>query len=150
MVRTLQLEPRFEQSQYRSHQICFVKEFSQRELNQELATSQLSQEFGNDGTRFKATLANVLSDPSIRDPHLAFDSFTGVVSPEWNWKRLCGEKGCMKVLCPELCPGQIVMMDNAKFHKSPRIHQTVENGSCRLLYLPAYSPDLNSIGHYWA
>jgi transposase len=55
-----------------------------------------------------------------------------------------------KVLCPELRPKQVVIMDNASFHKSPRIRKIIENAGCRLLYLPPYSPDLNPIEHYWA
>jgi putative transposase len=55
-----------------------------------------------------------------------------------------------KVLCPELRPGQVVIMDNASFHKSPRIRKIIENVGCQLLYLPPYSPDLNPIEHYWA
>ncbi|MDR1890856.1 MAG: transposase [Puniceicoccales bacterium] len=55
-----------------------------------------------------------------------------------------------KVLCQELRPGQVVIMDNTAFHKSPRIRETIENVSCQLLYLPPYSPDLNPIEHYWA
>jgi transposase len=55
-----------------------------------------------------------------------------------------------KILCPELRPGQVVIMDNASFHKSPRIRKIIENVGCQLLYLPPYSPDLNPIEHYWA
>jgi hypothetical protein len=52
-----------------------------------------------------------------------------------------------KILCPELRPGQVVIMDNASFHKSPRIRKIIENVGCQLLYLPPYSPDLNPIEH---
>jgi transposase len=41
-------------------------------------------------------------------------------------------------------------MDNAAFHKSPRIRKIIENIGCRMLYLPPYSPDLSPIEHYWA
>jgi transposase len=40
-------------------------------------------------------------------------------------------------------------MDNAAFHKSPRIREIIENAGCQLLYLPPCSPDLNPIEHYW-
>jgi hypothetical protein len=45
-----------------------------------------------------------------------------------------------KVLCPKLHPGQVVIMDNASFHKSHRICKIIENVGCQLLYLPPYSP----------
>lgn len=53
-------------------------------------------------------------------------------------------------LCPELKPNQVVIMDNASFHKSIKVKQLIENAGCKLIYLPAYSPDLNPIEHVWA
>jgi transposase len=48
-------------------------------------------------------------------------------------------------LLPTLQVGQVVVMDNATFHKGRRIEQLIENMGCKLLYLPPYSPDLNKI-----
>jgi transposase len=53
-------------------------------------------------------------------------------------------------LVPELKAGQIVVMDNASFHKSPLIKEAIETAGCELLFLPAYSPDLNPIEQAWA
>jgi transposase len=50
-------------------------------------------------------------------------------------------------LIPLLQPGQVVVMDNATFHKGGRIEQLIR---CELLYLPAYSPDLNKIERCWS
>jgi len=52
-------------------------------------------------------------------------------------------------LIPELNPGQIIILDNATFHKGERIRELVEAADCELHYLPPYSPDLNKIEHYW-
>jgi len=41
--------------------------------------------------------------------------------------------------------GQVLVMDNATFHKGGRISQLIEDAGCQLLYLPPYSPDLNKI-----
>ncbi len=46
-------------------------------------------------------------------------------------------------LVPTLVTGQVVVMDNATFHKGGRIQEVIQNAGCRLLYLPPYSPDLN-------
>ncbi|MDR1891371.1 MAG: transposase [Puniceicoccales bacterium] len=48
------------------------------------------------------------------------------------------------------CVPDKLFMDNAEFHKSPRIRKIIENVGCQLLYLPPYSPDLNHIENYWA
>lgn len=55
-----------------------------------------------------------------------------------------------KILIPTLMPGQVIIMDNASFHKSRKIEQLIEEAGCRLLYLPTYSPDLNPIEHFWS
>lgn len=53
-------------------------------------------------------------------------------------------------LIAELKPGQTLIMDNATFHKSKQTQQLIEKANCKLLFLPAYSPDLNPIETFWA
>lgn len=55
-----------------------------------------------------------------------------------------------RYLLPELRPGQVVVMDNASFHKSGAIRELIEAAGCQLLFLPPYSPDLNKIEKFWA
>lgn len=50
-----------------------------------------------------------------------------------------------RVLLPSLSPGQIVVMDNLPAHKVEGVRELIEGADCELLYLPAYSPDLNPI-----
>ena len=56
------------------------------------------------------------------------------------------EKGLTK----ELEVGQVVIMDNAAFHRSQRTRQLIEDAGCKLIFLPPYSPDLNPIEKFWA
>jgi transposase len=53
-------------------------------------------------------------------------------------------------LIPLLKPGQVVVMDNATFHKGGKIEQLIQEAGCQLLYLPAYSPDFNKIEQCWS
>lgn len=53
-------------------------------------------------------------------------------------------------LLPEIPKNSLVVLDNASFHKSERTKELVEKFSCRLLFLPPYSPDLNPIEKFWA
>ena len=46
--------------------------------------------------------------------------------------------------------GTVIVLDNASFHKSELARELVETAGCFLLFLPAYSPDLNPIEHTWA
>ena len=55
-----------------------------------------------------------------------------------------------RLLVPALHPGQVVVMDNASFHKSRRTRELIEQAGCQLLFLPPYSPDLNKIEKFWA
>ncbi len=53
-------------------------------------------------------------------------------------------------LLPVLPNGNIVVMDNASFHKSEKTQELIEAAGCLLEFLPPYSPDLNPIEHKWA
>jgi transposase len=55
-----------------------------------------------------------------------------------------------KILIPTLSTGQVVIMDNATFHKSQKTKELIENAGCTLKFLPPYSPDLNPIETFWA
>lgn len=54
-----------------------------------------------------------------------------------------------KVLLPALPPGTTIVIDNARFHKTKRAAELVEASRCKIIFLPAYSPDLNPIEHCW-
>jgi transposase len=55
-----------------------------------------------------------------------------------------------QVLCPQLRPGDIVIMDNLQPHKVAGVRQTIEAAGATLLYLPPYSPDYNPIENMWS
>ena len=66
-------------------------------------------------------------------------------------------------LIPQLRPGDVILIDNARhfsddsvtrkdaasFHRSQTIDEIVAEAGCELWYLPTYSPDLNKIEHWW-
>ena len=54
-------------------------------------------------------------------------------------------------LLPSVKRGATIVFDRASFHKQNTLFDIVEEASCSLLLLPAYSPDLNPIEHaLWA
>lgn len=53
-------------------------------------------------------------------------------------------------LAKELKPGQVVVMDNASFHKSQKTRDLIESVGCKVIFLPPYSPDFNPIEKFWA
>jgi transposase len=50
-----------------------------------------------------------------------------------------------EVLCPALRPGDVVVMDNLAPHKNQETLNLIIQAGAQVLFLPAYSPDLNPI-----
>lgn len=50
-----------------------------------------------------------------------------------------------EVVVPTLRPGQILVLDNVRTHKSDGLRRLVEGAGCQVRFLPAYSPDLSPI-----
>ena len=55
-----------------------------------------------------------------------------------------------QVLVPTLTHGDVVILDNLGSHKSKAVRDAVRAVGARLLFLPAYSPDLNPIEQFFA
>lgn len=55
-----------------------------------------------------------------------------------------------EVLCPTLRPGDIVIMDNLSPHKNETTLALIRQAGATVLFLPAYSPDLNPIEPMWS
>jgi transposase len=55
-----------------------------------------------------------------------------------------------EVLCPTLRTGDLVVMDNLSPHKNQRVITRIEQAGAKVLFLPAYSPDLNPIEKMWS
>jgi transposase len=55
-----------------------------------------------------------------------------------------------QVLVPTLRPGDVVVMDNLSPHKSEPTLSLITQAGAEILFLPAYSPDLNPIEKMWS
>ena len=55
-----------------------------------------------------------------------------------------------KILAPSLREGDIVIMDNLSSHKSQVAEEVIRSRKAKVLFLPAYSPDLNPIEKMWS
>jgi transposase len=60
------------------------------------------------------------------------------------------ETWLVESLLPKLDTGDVIIIDNATFHKGENIRKIIEEAGCKLWYLPPYSPDLNKIENWWA
>jgi transposase len=55
-----------------------------------------------------------------------------------------------QMLAPTLSPGDIVLLDNLSSHKADGVAEAIAARQAKLVYLPAYSPDLNPIEQAFA
>ena len=55
-----------------------------------------------------------------------------------------------QILVPTLTPGDIVIMDNLRSHKTKAVRSAIRAAGAKLLFLPKYSPDLNPIEQLFA
>ncbi len=74
---------------------------------------------------------------------IALDSTLGAV------RRAGFEAFLLHHVLPIVAPGTVLVLDNARIHHGGNIEQIVIRAGCWLLYLPAYSPDLNPIELAW-
>lgn len=95
-----------------------------------------SQDGGNACVKMIAALCN----QQLMAPFTVEGSFNRIVFEIW--LETC--------LIPLLEPGQVIVIDNATFHKGGRIEQLIQQAGCKLLYLQPVSPDLNKIERCWS
>jgi transposase len=53
-------------------------------------------------------------------------------------------------LLKEIKRGKYIVVDNASFHRKARLTELAASRKCKVIFLPAYSPDLNPIEKRWA
>lgn len=53
-------------------------------------------------------------------------------------------------LSPHLDANSLVIMDNARIHKTEQTHALIQDYGASVLYLPPYSPDYNPVEHKFA
>jgi transposase len=53
-------------------------------------------------------------------------------------------------LLKDIKRGKFIVLDNATFHRRARLIELAARKKCTVVFLPAYSPDLNPIENKWA
>ncbi|KAI7965969.1 hypothetical protein MJO29_001717 [Puccinia striiformis f. sp. tritici] len=82
-------------------------------------------------------------------PAVALSGLVAMMVQEENVYRFDLEYFLEYILLPSMNPfpgrNSVLIMDNASWHHGGRIEELIEDKGCRLIYLPAYSPDYNPI-----
>ena len=55
-----------------------------------------------------------------------------------------------QILVPSLKAGDVVIVDNLSAHKDRKAKEAIEAAGAQIVFLPAYSPDLNPIEKMWS
>lgn len=69
---------------------------------------------------------------------------------EWTTNTQVFNLWIKEYLLLDLKEWDVVILDNASFHKSVETIKLIESVWAKILFLPPYSPDLNPIEQYWA
>ncbi len=95
----------------------------------------------------------VPNDPGSNLSVVACVGTRGVVAPWMEQGAMNGERFLdyvRFVLCPRLVPGDVVVMDNVRFHKVVGVEEAIAARGASVLYLPPYSPDFSPIENAWS
>lgn len=52
-------------------------------------------------------------------------------------------------LIPLLTKSEVVVMDDASFHRKNCLNNIAQKYGIKIIFLPPYSPELNPIEHFW-
>lgn len=81
---------------------------------------------------------------------MALDGFRGLMTIDAGTSSDVFTAFVTHELVPNLKPGDIVVMDNLRAHKSPRVLRLIRDAGCEVLFTPPYSPEFNPIEEAWA
>lgn len=81
---------------------------------------------------------------------LRVDGLHALMTTEGGTSRDVFLKFIREYLVPVLRPGDVVVMDNLGAHHATGVREAVEACWANVMYLPAYSPDLNPIEECWS
>jgi len=81
---------------------------------------------------------------------IAIDGVRAMMAYEGGTTRFAFQRFLRDALVPSLHAGDVVVMDNLSSHHSDGVRQLIESVGASVLYLPAYSPELNPIEMTWS
>ena len=79
-----------------------------------------------------------------QDRVLCHDKFEGALNGA-RWRKFVAT-----TLCPQLYPGNVVVLDNLRVHKDAQAIALIEAEGATVKFMPPYSPDMNPIELCWS
>jgi transposase len=116
-----------------------IEQYIYREYAKSLKGQRIYGEIS--GKRYvRTSIISALNNENKLIAPLLFDGMTDTNLVLW-WVE--------NMLLLELPENSTIIWDNASFHKSQILREMLENAGHTMIFLPAYSPDLNPIEHKW-
>ena len=81
---------------------------------------------------------------------MALDGFRGLMTVNAGTSNDVFQAFVVHELVPNLCPGDLVVMDNLSAHRNATVKRWIEEAGANILFTPPYSPDFNPIEEAWA
>src|SRR6185295_6688742 len=113
-----------------------------------VAQNQDSRALYPDSRQGQRAVVSEPFNPSAKLSVISALSLAGIEAPlriEGSFNSAIFDLYVEQMLLPCLRPKTIMVMDNIKFHYSPKALALIEAAGAKVLYLPAYSPDFNPL-----
>ena len=81
---------------------------------------------------------------------MALDGFRGLMTIDAGTSNDVFQAFVEHELVPNLCPGDLVVMDNLSAHRNATVKRWIEEAGASILFTPPYSPEFNPIEEAWA
>lgn len=81
---------------------------------------------------------------------MALDGFRGLMTVNAGTSNDVFQAFVVHELVPNLCPGDLVVMDNLSAHRNATVKRWIEEAGANILFTPPYSPEFNPIEEAWA
>ena len=115
-----------------------------------LISSQRTRKTTMVAARISINSGEVHDEANNRRVNSYEDTFTAFCLFEGSCNAERFNKWLQEALCPLLSSEHLVIMDNARIHKTERTRELIEAVGAEILFLPPYSPDYNPIEHDFA
>lgn len=92
------------------------------------------------GKKERVNVIGAMMEGEVIEASSYKSTINGDVFSEWMEERLL----------PKLTGKEVLIMDNASFHKRKSMLEAIIKKGCSILFLPPYMPDLNKIEYFWA
>jgi transposase len=112
----------------------YVREHGRARRGERVGDGRRGRKFG------RLNVVAALRGDEVLSPKCFGHSTTGDFFEDW----------LKNELLPAVKRGQTIIMDNASFHRKKQLRKIMRWTRKKLIFLPAYSPDLNRIEKKWA